>query len=103
MISRKMLAVFGVAALAAVLAVAPASAKKGCGGLCKSNLEACVAAATAANDCTGLTGPDKKACKIALKKAKGDCKKQHRLDLKECKKADDATATTCSPSGAFLN
>lgn len=103
MISRKMLAVFGVAALAAVLAVAPASAKKKCGSLCKSNLQDCVAAAKAANPCTGLTGAEKKTCKGALKTALKACKTQHKTDISECKAADEGTSTTCSPSGAFLN
>lgn len=104
MISRKMLAVFGVAALAAGLMVSPASAKKKCGKLCKDNLATCVSAAKAANVCKGLKGAEKKACKGALKTALGECKTANKAKVDACKLVEEGVTTACdSPSPAFID
>lgn len=106
MISRKMLAVFGVAVLAAGLMVSPASAtRKKCPKLCKDNLKTCLDAAKAANPCKGLKGEEKKACKTSLKAAIKECKDTIKAAITECKGlADDSVHSICdSPSAAFLD
>jgi len=105
MISKKVLAVFAVAALAAGLAIAPAMAKKGCGKLCKDNKKTCLLAAKEQKQaCKGLSGDEKKACKDAAKVAKKACITDHQTRLSECKAADDGVAVQCdSPSSAFLD
>ena len=70
---------------------ANAAAKKNCRDLCKTELAACVTQAKAQNDCTTLTG-----------KAKRDCHRTERAQVKSCKQGvmtgcrASSSTTTCS-------
>ena len=82
---------FAVALLGASVAITPAAdaACKKCGpkvAACKRNYK------TAFN-CNALPKTDKKACKLELK----------TISKANCVAATCKTATTCSPSGAFLD
>ena len=91
--SKRMAAALAVAWLGVGLTLAPAStslAKCKCG----PKKAACKQAHKTSSvfDCTGLKGKDKRACKQRLKQAiKADCG------------GCIVKATTCSPSGAFLD
>ena len=101
MISKKTLAVLGVAALALGLAVLPAWAKKKpCPKLCKDSIKTCVTNATTAANCGAKTGAEAKTCKKDLRKAKKACKTNL---ITKCKAVAAEKPDTCSPSGAFLD
>ena len=82
---RKLLAMMGVAVLAAGLVTSPALAKKKCRKLCKDTIAACKEAA-----CKPLPN-HRRQCNRACKQAA----------IMLCKSRLDTT--TCSPSGAFLD
>ncbi len=102
MMKRQITSMVAVAALGIGLIAGPALAKKrNCKKLCKNEVAACVTAVTTLyNNCTGLTGADKKTCKKNLKKAKKACKTDITGKTSVC---STSTATTCSPSGAFVD
>src|SRR5262245_49307895 len=85
-----------LSAMALLLSVTSASnanaaAKKNCRALCKTELAACVTQAKAQNNCTGLKG-----------KAKRDCHRAERAQVKSCKSGvmsgcrASSSTTTCS-------
>jgi hypothetical protein len=91
---RKSVCLMGAMALllgAMGMSAVPAATKKNCRELCKTELAACVTQAKAQNDCTGLKG-----------KAKRDCHRAERVQLKACKQGvvsgcrASTSTTTCS-------
>jgi hypothetical protein len=85
MIVRKLVALVGMAVLAAGLFTSPALAKKKCQKLCKETIAACKEA-----NCKPLLNHRRKCNRTCKREAIMLCKSR-------------PTTTTCSPSGAFLD
>jgi len=90
-----------VAGLGLGVFAGPALAKKrNCNRLCKTEVKDCKTNLATLYNCTALSGKDRRTCKHNLKVAGKGCKTAITGPTSACA---SSTATTCSPSGAFLD